>query len=67
MSNKLFSCVIKAQSSQKARLLSALNKAQIVVWEVKTESNYITFSLKIKDLAKTFAILKNIIPHISTK
>ena len=59
MSNKLFSCVIKAQSSQKARLLSALNKAQIVVWEVKTESNYITFSLKIKDLAKTFAILKN--------
>ena len=59
MSSKLFSCVIKAQSSQKTRLLSALSSAKISVWDIKIESNYITFSLKIKDLAKTFAILKN--------
>lgn len=59
MSSKLFSCVIKAQSSQKTRLLSALSSAKISVWAIKIESNYITFSLKIKDLAKTFAILKN--------
>lgn len=59
MLNKFFCCTLKARSSQKSGLLSALSRAKIAVWDVKTESNYITFTVKIKDLAKTFAILKN--------
>ncbi|MBO5223477.1 MAG: sporulation protein YqfD [Clostridia bacterium] len=59
MLNRLFSCTVKVQCTQKSRLLTALSNAKITVWDVKTESNYITFTLKIKDLAKTFAILKN--------
>lgn len=57
--NKLFRCVIKARSSQKSRLLCQLCKAKIVIWDVVIDGNYITFTVKIKDLPKTFAILKN--------
>jgi len=57
--SKLVYCRIKARSNQKSRLLTTLSMSKITVWSVETESNYITFSVKIKDLAKTFAILKN--------
>ena len=63
--NKLFRCVIKARSSQKSRLLCQLCKAKIVIWDVVIDGNYITFTVKIKDLPKTFAILKNMCYNVS--
>ena len=59
MKNRLFYCTLKVQTFQKVRLLNVLSKAKITVFDLKIESNEITFALKIKDLPKTFAILKN--------
>ena len=59
MSNRLFFYTIKVITSQKNLLLNTLLKAKISVFNLKIESNAITFSIKIKDMRKTFAILKN--------
>ena len=59
MKNNPFFYTLKVYDSQKNLLLNTLNRAKISVFNLKIEGNVVAFSIKVKDMRKTFAILKN--------